>query len=167
MEPNQKDFAEFALLGLRFRILTPAAVIAWADGIIAQTDNPAAWVIELAMATADTIEDELKRVPGKGQIGLSLHLFLALVFRRWRSGTLTIEDACIIGWSLHCESALPRPKGQSDWGVRLSCELDEFEDGLRTEDELRNSIDEKLADYFSVDRMLPTWVDQCGQLEPQ
>ncbi len=159
MEPNPKDFAEFALLGIRFRILTPAAVVAWADGIIAQADIPAAWVIELAMATANTIEDELKRVPGESQIGLSLHLLLALIFRRWRAGRLTINEVRSIGWFLHCESALPKPKGNGDWGVCLEYECDGRDEGWRTEDELRKSIDEKLAGYSSIEWMLPSWTE--------
>ena len=72
MEPNDKDFAEFARLGLRFRILPPTAVTAWADGIIAETDVPATWLVDLAMATdSEMMENALRLVPGDAHADLA------------------------------------------------------------------------------------------------
>ena len=159
MDANYKDLAEFARLGLRFRVVAPASIVAWADGIIASGDIPEPWLIDLALATKpDAIEDALEQVPGEPQTDLAIRLFLALVLRRWRSGSLTIGDIRGIGWLLHCESALPTLDGQADWGVCLEVECEELDNGWRTEDDLRASIDEKLAEYSWLEATLPAWV---------
>ena len=157
MKPNQRDLAEFALLGLRFRIPATASVVEWADGIVAAGDASPSWVIDLALAKPNTVEDALKRVPGETQADLPIRLFLALVRRRWQSGRLSIGDVRGIGWLLHCESALPTPDGQSDWGVCLEVEGEELDEGWRTEADLCISIDEKLAEYSGVEPTLPDW----------
>lgn len=155
METTQKDIAEFARLGLRFRILTLHSVVAWADRLIEESDAPQAWVIELAMAEANTVEDVLRHVPGESRAGVPLQLFLALLHRRWRTGALTIDDVRHIGWTLHRESALPEPEGQPDWGVKLEVECEEFDGGWRSEKQIRTSIDEKLAAYAEDEQLLP------------
>lgn len=159
MEPNCKDLAEFARLGLRFRILTLSSVTAWADGLIAETDCPAPWLIDLALAdNTESIENALKHVPGEAQADLAIHLFLAMVCRQWRSGRLSIGHVRKIGWSLHCESALPTLDGQIDWGVCLEVECEELDAGWRTEDDLRASIEQKLAQYSDLEGKLPAWI---------
>ena len=65
MEANSKDLGEFARLALRFRLLAPPSIVAWADALIADRDIPAPWLIDLALAKPDTIDDALKRVPGE------------------------------------------------------------------------------------------------------
>lgn len=155
MGATSKDIAEFARLGLRFRILTLQSVVVWADHLIEESDVPETWVIDLAMADSNTVEDVLRHVPGESQAGVALQLFLALLHRRWRSGTLTIDTVRHIGWTLHCESALPIPERQADWGVKLEVECEEFDYGWRSEEQIRNSIDEKLAAYAKDERLLP------------
>jgi hypothetical protein len=158
LKPNPRDLAEFALLALRFRILAAATVIEWADGIIESGDaSPPSWVIDLALAKPNTVEDALKRVPGEAHAELPIRLFLALVRRRWQSGRLSIGDVRGIGWRLHGELTLPTPDGQADWGVCLEAEGEELDEGWRTEDDLRISIDEKLAEYSDVEPALPDW----------
>ncbi len=115
MEPNGKDLAEFASLSLRFRILPLSSVTTWADGIIAETDCSAPWLIDLAMADdVESIENALRLVPGEPHADLAIRLFLALVCRQWRSGRLSIGHVRKIGWSLHCDLALPSLDGQAD-----------------------------------------------------
>lgn len=158
MEPNGKDLAEFARLALRFRILPRSSVTTWADGIIAQTDCPAPWLIDLAMADdAESMEQALRYVPGETQTDLPIRLFLALVYRQWSSGSLSIEHIRKIGWSLHCELALPSHDGQADWGVCIEVECEELDAGWRTEDDLRASIEQKLAQYSDLEGKLPAW----------
>ncbi|MEI8379855.1 MAG: hypothetical protein WCJ09_06990 [Planctomycetota bacterium] len=158
MEPNGKDLAEFARLGLRFHILPLSSVTTWADGIIAETNFPAPWLIDLAMADdMESIENALRHVPGEAQADLAIRLFLALVCRQWRSGNLSIGYVREIGWSLHCESALPSLDGQADWGVCLEVECEELDAGWRTEDDLRASIEQKLAQYSDLEGKLPAW----------
>lgn len=152
---THKDLAEFARLGLRF--LAPASIVAWADGLIAGGGIAAPWLIDLALATPGTIEDALKHVSGEMDGDLPTRLFLALVRRHWRSGSLTIGDVRGIGWMLHCESTLLEPDGQADWGACLEAEGDELDQGWRTEDDLRMSIDEKLAEYADLEACLPSW----------
>jgi hypothetical protein len=157
MEANSKDLVEFARLALRFRLLAPPSIVAWADALIPDRDIPEPWLIDLALAKPDTIDDSLRRVPCDAQGDLPMRLFLALLHRRWHSGTLTIGDVRGIGWLLHCERALPAEAGQADWGVCLEVEGEELDAGWRTEDDLRASIDEKLAEYFGLEAWLPAW----------
>lgn len=159
METNAKDLAELARLGLRFGVVSPAAIIAWADGLIAAGAIPEPWLIDLALATQpDGIEDALRRVPGEAQADLSTRLLLTLVLRRWRAGRIDIDVVRGVGWWLHCEEALAAPDGQADWGVCLEVEGEEFDEGWRTEDDLRRSINEALAEYAWLEAQLPSWV---------
>lgn len=158
MRANHRDIAEFARLGLRFHLLAASAITAWAEGVVAEVDVPEPWLIDLALAvTPEAIEDALGRVPGDPQADLAIRFFLALVLRRWRSGSLTIGDVRGIGWELHRDSALPTPDGQADWGVCLEVEGEELGQGWRTEGELRASIDEKLAEYSDLEAAIPAW----------
>jgi hypothetical protein len=163
MEVSIKDLAEFARLGLRFHILTPSAVVEWADRLIAESDVPAPWVIDLSLSRPNDVEDRLRRVPGEPQLDMATRLFLGLVRRRWREGRLTIGEVRGIGWSLHCDLALPAPGGRADWGVCLEAEGEEFDQGWRTEADLRESIEEKLAQYADIESWLPNWVEKRGQ----
>jgi hypothetical protein len=158
MEPSSKDLAEFFMLALRFHILPPSAVIDWADRTIADGDIPAPWIIELALSKPKSVVDALRRVPGEAYAGLPTRLLLDLVRRRWRSGRLTVGDVRGIGWSLHCDLALPASGAQADWGACLEAEGEELDAGWRTEDDLRVSIDEKLAAYADGEPLLPVWV---------
>ena len=156
--PRAKDIAEFARIGLRFQVLPLSSVVAWADIMILEGDIPDNWLMDLATAkdglTADSL---LRQLPGESQFQLPVCLFLALVRRRWRAGQLTIGQVRGIGWTLHCESALAKPDGQADWGVCLEVEGEEFDEGWRTKNSLRISIEEKLAVYSEFEQFIPTW----------
>jgi hypothetical protein len=156
--PRVKDLAEFARLGLRFQVLPLSSIVAWADIMILEGDIPDNWLMDLATVkdglTADSL---LRQLPGESQFQLPLCLLLALVHRRWRAGQLTIGQVRGIGWDLHCESVLPKPDGQGDWGVCLEVEGEEFDEGWRTENSLRKSIDETLSVYSEFEQFIPAW----------
>ena len=105
----------------------------------------------------ESIEIALRHVPGEPHADLAIRLFLALVCRQWRSGRLSIGHVREIGWSLHCESALPTLDGQADWGVCLEVECEELDSGWHTDDDLRASIEQKLAQYSDLEGKLPAW----------
>ena len=65
MTPNARDLATFWSYALAWRFTHPAAVIAWADRIVALQDEPPAWAIELCMAAPDDVDEHLRHVPGK------------------------------------------------------------------------------------------------------
>jgi hypothetical protein len=60
-------------------------------------------------------------------------------------------------WSAFFSRAIPEPDGQADWGVCLEVEGEDFDEGRRTEDEMRESIDEKLAQYADLEGLLANW----------
>ena len=57
MEASARDLAEFARLGLRFRLLPPSAIIEWADRTIVESEIPTPWVIELSLSKLEAIDD--------------------------------------------------------------------------------------------------------------
>jgi hypothetical protein len=154
------DLADFAGQALEFGLLAPAAIVAWADGIIAAESMPPLWAIELSLAPDDVHEMivRLRNVPETPTDVLPRYLFLALLRREWYRGTLTVGKVRRIGWKLHCADAIPTLTENVDWGVVLECEGEEFDEGWRSEREMRASINEKLAPYQVYEPLLPAWV---------
>lgn len=152
MSPNLKDIAEFARFAFHYSLLRDSVIVTWADSVIAGSETAPLWAIDLSLARPEEIEEALRAVPGKPQGDLPLRLLLALVRRRWRSAGLSIGEVRGIGWDLY-----------RDFPERLlwACDLEELGDlldaGYGTEEELRTSIDEKLASYEAEEAMLPTW----------
>jgi hypothetical protein len=152
-----KELAEFALLGLRVGLLTPDQVRSWADGIIANSPEPPAWALDLSTADLPEMISLLNAVAGERSGERPLHLVGSLLRRQWRHGELPLRRVEEIGWQLHLEDRLPSPEVGGDWGVVLYCEYEEFEQGYRTEAEMRASVEEKLGRYAEYEGELPVW----------
>jgi hypothetical protein len=160
MSPTTKDVAEFALLGLNFQVLTLDAVSAWVDEILLTISEPPKWAIELSTADLNEAIHWLKEVPGVTTDDSPAKLLVGLVRRRWKEGRLSAAQVSRIGFRLHTEGLLPQPEDKGDWGVVLWCEYEEFEQGYRSEEEIRASVDEKLAIYEEFEKYLPHWIDK-------
>lgn len=158
-----KPIADFARIGLQHGLLSVQDVIAWADGLIDGSDSPPEWLINLAMARPNDIDQLLQQVPGESDVDLAINLLMGLLNRRWQSKNVAIMNVCKISWSLHAEYERPKNKGVGDWGCVLNHYVEEIEAGLRTTTELEASITERLQEYSDFERALPDWVDQTGQ----
>jgi hypothetical protein len=159
MEITDRDMAEFCQLGLRLGVLPLEAVRAWADDVLVSRDEPPAWAFDLACADLAEAISALGAVPGQPTADVPIRLLIALVRRRWHGGQLSVQQVQTIGWQLHLEDRLPQPVAGGDWGVVLFCEYEEFEQGFRTEAQLRSSIDAKLQPYAADEPHLPKWAE--------
>jgi hypothetical protein len=158
MAPSDREIAEFCLLGLRFAVLPLSAVHAWADEVIATRDEPPSWAIDLRTASVAEALSALNAALGSAANDLPVNLLVALVRRCWQKGELSLRDLKDIGFQLHLDGRLPQPSVGCDWGVVLSCEYEEFEQGYRSDDKMRASVEGKLAPYATYEHRLPGWV---------
>jgi hypothetical protein len=159
---GDRDVAEFCHLGLRLGVLSLADVHAWADDMIVARDEPPTWAIDLSTAELEAAIRALNAVPGKPTTDVPVKLIVALVRRRWSSGQVSLGQVQSIGWQLHGWDRLPLPAVGGDWGVVLYCEYEEFEQGYRTDSQMRNSVDDKLAPYAEFEQMIPEWIERSG-----
>jgi len=157
MTPTDKDFGEFATLGLQLRLLTPANVQSWADGIIAAHNEPPAWPIDLSMAQLNEMTRLLNTIPGQLSGDLPVRMLLGLVHRKWKNGSISIQQVRGIGFQLHLDRRLAQPEVGGDWGVVLECLCEEFDGGYRTEAEMRELVDEYLAPYAAYEHYVLDW----------
>jgi hypothetical protein len=155
MTPNRKDVAEFLRLGLRYRVISIESVVAWADEVIAEDDEPPAWAIELAFATNDDVDDLLKDIAGESQDDLPVRMLLGFVHRRWNEGQMSVEAVRSIGWDLAGDDLLDSNPGEVSWGSVLYVVAEEYESGWRSIGEVRNLIDESLLQYAVYESLLP------------
>jgi hypothetical protein len=157
MKPTDRDLADFAQLGLRYGLLTPKQIQAWADRVLLERAEVPTWAVELSIAELNEMIHLLGTVPGQTTGDLHLCLLTALIYRQWRSGDLSLQRVMEVGWRLHLEDRLPHPPDGGDWGVVLYCQYEEFEQGYRSEAELNASVQEKLDPYGTYEGGLPDW----------
>ncbi len=90
---SEKDLAEFALLGLKYKLLRLEQIVAWVDELIDERDNPPTWAIELAMASdAETAGSILRWIRGDVTPDLPAKLIGGLLLRRRDCGALNWRD---------------------------------------------------------------------------
>src|SRR5688572_15446376 len=90
---DYRILANFASDALYFGLIEPAKIIAWADELIAASDVPTLWMIEVSLADLTdpmALYAALGAVPGTPDKSESVNLLSALVLREWRRGALTI-----------------------------------------------------------------------------
>jgi hypothetical protein len=80
-----------------------------------------------------------------------------LIRRLWRNGELSISQLRTIIWQLYKEKWAGDPKGGGDWVAVLECECEELDQGYRSEAQILNSIEEKLAPFAEIEACLPPW----------
>jgi hypothetical protein len=154
---TDRDFAEFAQLGLRFGLLTPANVRGWADRVIADRHEPPSWAIELAVADLNEMISWLNSVPGHTSPGGPINLVLGLMWHEWRSGSLSLQRVRDIGRQWSMNDQLPLPADGGDWGAVLDCLYEEFEQGYRSEAKLRAFVSEALGPYEAYAGQAAEW----------
>ena len=159
MEANDKDLAEFARLGLRFRILAPTSITTWADGIIADGDIPEPWLIDLAVPPPRPMPSKMRRA------------------RSWARRRATSRSASSLRWSFAGGDQAASPSAKS--ADRLAAALRIGDPRTRRPSRLGRlsgsrgrgtrrglahrgrpagaSIDEKLAAYSGLIGALPPW----------
>ena len=155
---GQRVLADFALYALRFKLIEAAKIVSWADALIAESEFPAPWMIDVSLvdkSDAHAILVLLRQVPGEPKLQDSLALLSALVLREWRSGRLTIGEVRGIGWVLYMDN-VERPDS-SKWGVVVECQGEELDAGYLSEAELRGVIDKELARFEPDLQRLPGW----------
>jgi hypothetical protein len=118
-KPSHRDYGEFFLLAVQFRILDVSHVRAWADGLMEQTDIPPAWMIDLSLCDIHTAAEYLRNVPGDADADLVDRLIAACVRKRWRLGLLSTDRVVKAGAGLFCEGEWPQPRTARYWGARV------------------------------------------------
>lgn len=157
-ELESQDVATLSTLARRFGLIDTAAIVAWADSIIADTDETPYWAIELALARPDNVDALLDQTPGDRSDDLAHIAFLALLWHHWGNGHVSINEVHVIGRKMHFEGLFPGYPDEIDWGIVLDCEFDEYVEGFRTEKDMRDSITEKLSHYEQYKDLIPTWI---------
>jgi hypothetical protein len=150
--------ADFASDAVHFELLEPAKVIAWADSLIAGSELPPPWMMDLSLVDQSdplAVRAALREVPGESDFGQSIRLLNGLVLREWRRKKLTIGQVRGIGWQL-CRSEFER-QDLSQWGVVVECEGDSLDEGYISEATMREIIDRELAPFEHDARRLPPW----------
>lgn len=149
--------ADFASDALRFRLLDPAKVVAWADAMIDEVDIARPWMMDLSLANPndpDELRAALKSVPGTPNPSQSLRLLSALVLREWREGRLTFDRLRGIGWQLHGDGF---PPGARDWGLHVEVTGEDYDNHFMTGEELDRWIESELREFEDDLTRLPPW----------
>jgi hypothetical protein len=151
--------ADFVSDALRFQLLDPTKVVAWADAMIAEADAPPPWMLDLSLANPndpESLRAALDSVPGTPDRGRSVRLLSALVLRQWREGRLTFDGLRGIGWELlHRSDTAP---GVRDWGVWIEAVGEEYDSHLITGQELDRWIESELREFEDDLTRIPSWI---------
>lgn len=155
---NCRVVADFATYAIEFNLVAPAAVVVWADEMIAAGDVPPPWLLDLALV--DTHDESavmlaLRAVPGVPDRDLTFALVGGLVLGRWRANCLTIGDVRGIGWRLYRREF--EDHDTRHWGVNIELEGEALDDGHLTQGQMRAVIDRELAAYEPQLALLPAW----------
>ena len=100
MTPTEKDLAEFARLGLEYKLLGLPQIVAWGNEVVETRDDPPSWACELAMAGSEVaalaVFETMQwlRLCGDLTPLMPQRLVLALIKRHWISGKLQWEQVC-------------------------------------------------------------------------
>jgi hypothetical protein len=103
---THRDAADFYRIALQNshatrQLVRIADVIAWVDSLIAESDIPDGWMLDLSLAkTPDAVIIALAHVPPPATEYLGASLFIAHVNRLWSSGKLSRDDACHLLWNV-------------------------------------------------------------------
>jgi hypothetical protein len=156
--PTYRVLADFAYDALYLRLIKPEQVVAWADSMIAATEAPPEWMIELSMVDQSdilAIFEKLRAVPGQPG-DQSLSLLNGLVWREWSRNNLTIGRVRGIGWEIHRRH--PGRLDYTSWGIAVDDDFGvSLDEGHITEAQMCDAIS-RLLGAFSQDALaLPHW----------
>lgn len=156
--------ADFASDAVHFALLEPAKVVAWADSLIADSQVPPPWMIDLSLVNLSdplAVRAALREVPGASDPPQSIGLLNGLVLREWRHGKLTIGRVRGIGWQLYRSEFERHDLSQwgdlRQWGVVVECIGESLDEGHISEFTMREIIDRELSAFEQDARRLPSW----------
>ncbi|QOV91681.1 hypothetical protein [Humisphaera borealis] len=150
--------AQFASDAIHFELLDPANVIVWADSLIAESDIPPPWLIDLSLVDPSdslAVRAALRAVPGEPDVDQSDRLLNSLVLREWQRGKLTTQRICTIGWQLYTRD--PDRRELTQWGVVVDHSGEQLDDGCISKETMRETIDQELVPFADDVPRLPPW----------
>jgi len=106
-----REEAETLRLGLVMGLVSPEAVIAWADGVVMEMANPPIEVIDVAAATRQPLDELarlLKRVPGPADLTAGAHRVLGILRARASVGSLALDVITNMLWVYSAEAVIPQ-----------------------------------------------------------
>ena len=106
-----REEAETLRLGLVMGLVSPEAVIAWADGVVMEMANPPIEVIDVAAATRQPLDELarlLKRVPGPAELTAGAHRVLGILRARASVGSLALDVITNMLWVCSAEAVIPQ-----------------------------------------------------------
>ncbi len=157
LEPQ--EIAVLADLALEFGLLETAAIVHWADSIIAAEEQPPYWSIELALAEPRTVRGLLKLIPGSRDDELPRLAFLALLQRHWENDKIRISEICMITRRLHNKGMVPCGQQRVVWGIMLAYDIEGYGERWLSNNQIQYSISKKLSRYACYHALIPDWMN--------
>ena len=110
MEASLREDAETMRLALAMGLVTADEVVAWADRLIAELDEPPIQLINVSLSgssPAYMIVDLLAAIPGRGDLALAAHRALGSFLQRFRTGAISLERAAEMLWAYSNWASVP------------------------------------------------------------
>ena len=165
MTPTDKDLAEFARLGLEYKLLGLPNLVAWGDEVIESRDDPPTWALDLSMVpnveTAVTVLNEMQWERGTITPGLATEMLAQLTRREWVFGKIGWRIVLTIFWNVDfwsVEMSVGRCANYRLLASQLSYYSEEFEGGNMTERQINDAVDDFFWELNTAIAPLPTWV---------
>jgi hypothetical protein len=136
-----REQAEYLRLALAMGLISPDAVVVWADRVIDATDDPPIEVIEVSLSGGRSpveVMDLLRLVPGAGDLGAAAHRALGLLRRRVRDGSVPSDRAAEMLWAYSNWATVP--EDERLWAVNLTDAVECLHLGYGTPDTVRSEI---------------------------
>ena len=156
MDITLRDVADFYRIALQnsdttHQLVRVADVVAWADNLIAESDIPDEWMLDLSFAkTRDGAITALGRVPPPATEYVGASLFVSHVNRLWSTGTLSRDEACHLLWNVRFDL---RPEHDIEAivpEVTLEDAEAAFSQGVRDDPKPFTRVDEALVEFFGL-----------------
>jgi len=106
MDVTDRDIADFYRLALEnsnsdLRLASIPDVVGWVDSLIAASDVPDGWMLELSLIkTPDAAQIALSQIPTPATEFLGASIFVAYIDRLWNSGVISRDEACHLLWNV-------------------------------------------------------------------
>ncbi len=165
MDVTLRDIADFYRIALQSsdttrQLVRVADVVLWVDDLIAKSDLPDEWMLDLSVAkTRDGAITALCRVPPPATEYVGVSLFVAHVNRLWSAGRLSRDETCQL---LREVSLDLRPEHEIK-AIVPECTLEDveavFSQGIRDGPIPFTRVDESLIEFFGL-------YEEFGSLTP-
>lgn len=161
---EDSDVADFLILALKWNLIEPQTVVAWADSIIADRAEPPYWAIDLSMPPRPKEEliALLQSVPGVTWSGSGTNLFVAWLHQKWTQGELSGPQIGRILYGLLQERNLPERLGNSVYAIDDGYDL--AEQGIFDRKEIDKNLESFLESYLEYYLPLREVLHRIGSL---